>query len=415
MTFHVLSFVDTTALPLHLVAGPALEVFTESSHTENWLNDSLLRDVSESDEDAQPEVPWWSQNYGQPHIGILLRVTGEMKVSLNGLKVTELLLYASIPRKSNLGASGIPTPPRSSSPPASIDRPVDTPNHTLQTSHVYALPLSSEHVHRLDEYLESHSPPLEDLTNGHTRFLPPLTEDRTQDCSGHRKRQRLDSLFAYATRHNKRSKRRGGESVVTAIANLDKTASEDQRSKDNAVSGCTDNSTEVSTFVPDKPVPARMLGLSRSHSLGSVRDLEVTGPSSRGSVGAMKRSLLHRVASVATFESSSPAPESINGFEQQNKTALSRVVMAGMRMYGLQQKKKADYSMAAPELPSDTMPNPNLRAATTETEDEYKLIYYHTYKAASFALRKQMAVSGIGQEVMRDIVDQLLELFCTNP
>ena len=430
MTFHVLSFVDPTALPLQYVAGPALKVFTESSHAENWLSDSLLGNVSESDQDSQPEAHWWSQNNGQPNIGILLRVIGEMKMSLDGPRVTELLLYASMSGKSHLGDSGIFTPPRSSSPSAGIDHLIDASDYILQTSHVYALPLSSELVHRLDDYLESRSPPPEDLANGHARFIPLLTESGMEDCSGHRKRLRLDSLFADATQRSKRSKRRGGESVAMAMASLDYPTSDDQRSKDNTVSHCTKSSTDQSAFLPKKPTHTRMLGMSRSHSLSSMRDLEATRPSSRGSVGAMKRSSLRRVASVAALDSSSSAPELNDGIEQQNRTALSRVVMAGMRMYGLQQKRKAEHSTVVPELQSDAIPSPSMQAvpelqpycipspsipqATTENEDEYKLIYHQTYKAASFALRKQMAVSGIGQEVLRDIVDQLLELFCTN-
>ena len=414
MTFHVLSFVDPTAVPLCFVAGPALEVFTESSHTEDWLNDNLLGDALEGNEDVELEVPWWNQNYGQSNVGVLLCVTGEMKLSLNGPRVTELLLYASVSRKSNSGLTGILTPPRSSSPSASIDRPVDPPYHTVQTSHVYALPLSSELVHGLDDFLESQSPPPEDLVDGHAQFLTPMTGSRPQNRSGNQKRQRLNSLFEDAAQQNKRSRRRGGESVAMAMASLDKTTSDNQRSRDNIASGCADNSTDFAAFVPNKPMHPRMLGMSRSQSLGSMRDLEATRPSSRGSVGAMKRSSLHRVASVATFDSSSPAPEYINGFEQQNKASLSRVVMAGMRMYGLQQQKKAINSRAVPEVPPDTITKSNLPAATTETEDEYKLIYHQAYKAASFALRKQMAVSDIGQEIMREIVDQLLELFCND-
>ena len=45
-------------------------------------------------------------------------------------------------------------------------------------------------------------------------------------------------------------------------------------------------------------------------------------------------------------------------------------------------------------------------------EEEYKLVYHHTFKAAAFALRGRMRREVVGQEAMRDIVDRMLEIFC---
>ena len=51
----------------------------------------------------------------------------------------------------------------------------------------------------------------------------------------------------------------------------------------------------------------------------------------------------------------------------------------------------------------------------SEAGDEYKLIYHQTFKAASFAFRARWATQTISQSIMRQVVDQLLDLFFTDP
>jgi len=87
--------------------------------------------------------------------------------------------------------------------------------------------------------------------------------------------------------------------------------------------------------------------------------------------------------------------------------------MAGMRMYGLHQKKKSKNDRATSELPSET--TGTALGSSRGNEDEYKLVYHQTYKAALFAFRQTIAVAHISQDLLRDMVDQLLELFCVDP
>ena len=407
-----LSFVSTDAVPLHLIAGPSFDVFTTNLDTETWLGDHLLGAPQEEDGSEQPLFRWWENTSGQSNIGILLQVNGEIEIGRYGARVTELLLYAALPRHVGQGASGILTPPRSSSPVADHGESLDGLNGSLPIVNIYALPLRSDHIFSLQAPLHPPTSSSEGSTHEYAQFLPSPTEDDPHPKG--RKRLHLDSLFHDATHQAKRSKKRGGESVAKAMASLDKSHSQ-AREQPTLQTEATSSGTQVSSSVTlGKARLQRNGGLSRAHSLGSLRDLQQIRPTSRGSAVPSRRSTLSRMASVGAFQSSSPALDSLDGIEQQNKTALSRVVMAGMRMYGLQQKKKSDHSRAGSETPLSAGLTPTI-GSIPDGEDEYKLVYHQTYKAASFAFRQHISVTAIGQETMRDMVDRILEMFCVDP
>ena len=347
-------------------------------------------------------------------MGVLLRVEGDMVASQNGRRVTELLVYAAIPGDVQSDEIGMLTPPRSSSPAADSDLPETGDSSQVKTARLYALPLSSDLYFHLNSAHGPRSPPADDLAEGFGRFIPDPTVHGNAEQSSQWKRQRLDSLFEDATQQRKRTKTRGGENVAKAMASLDRARKGNQANTTGTIKSVESGSNSPIWMAPSKPGHPRNLGITRTQSLGSLRELDQTRPSSRGSITALKRSSLHRVASVGAIKSSSPVPEAVNSIEQQNKNALARVVMAGMRMYGLQQKKKTHNPRAASEVPSST-PHDPLSATPTEGKDEYKLVYHQTYKTVSFALRRQISVTGISQDVMRDMVDQSLELFCVDP
>lgn len=413
-TLHFLSLVDAAALPFHLVSGPPLDVFTHSPSTEGWFRHNILDSCEVDGGEGCLEAPWWSRRCGQSSVGVLLRVKGDMLTSQNGRRVSELLIYAAIPRETRSDQVGMLTPPRSSSPAVDSELPENVSPSQVETARLYALPLSSEIKYHFSGTPGSQSPPGDDLAEGLGRFLSDHTVDEKAESSTQRKRQRLDSLFDDASQQRKRTKRRGGESVAKAIASLETGHTVNREDPTGAINSVESGSNSPAVIAPSKPVHPRNLGRSRTQSLGSLQDLDQSRPSSRSGITALKRSSLHRVASVGTFESSSPVLEAVNGIEQQNKTALARVVMAGMRMYGLQQKKKPYNPRAASEAPSG-VPHNSTSAVTNEDEDEYKLVYHQTYKAVSFALRRQMSITGIGQNLMRAMVDQFLEIFCVDP
>lgn len=101
--------------------------------------------------------------------------------------------------------------------------------------------------------------------------------------------------------------------------------------------------------------------------------------------------------------------------EQRNKDALSRIILAGMRLYGLQQKKKPSKSRAASEVPSQAATPDVVAKASAEEVDEYKLVYHQTLKGAAFALRRDLAATLVPPAVMREVADKLLAIFCSDP
>lgn len=56
-------------------------------------------------------------------------------------------------------------------------------------------------------------------------------------------------------------------------------------------------------------------------------------------------------------------------------------------------------------------------ARAKEQDEEYKLIYHQTYKATVFAFRRDIESRDLGKEIegVRDTVDKLLAIFCSDP
>lgn len=115
-----------------------------------------------------------------------------------------------------------------------------------------------------------------------------------------------------------------------------------------------------------------------------------------------------------------------------NKTLITRTVLTCMRLYGFHRAdmrsasgKPPGGAGAEPELDvSGTTPAPEaLRAETpapgiTSDDDEFKVMYHATYKAAAFALRRYLkqapgvAPSVLKKEKAMTCIDELLRLFC---
>ena len=387
--------VDPTRIPLHLIVGQALEVYTSSEETEKWMGIHLVEGCFQS-----------LNSYGgcasmteclQSDTGVLMRVDGEATGHNVGPRITELLLYATMSLDKGQEQRGIMTPPRSSSP-----LPEETQLHA-GTARIYALPLSSELCYNPATRLPP-SPPQEGPEGpdeNHAQFLPPID---FSSISQSRKRQRLDSLFNDATQQTKRAKRHGGGTVAKVMAGID------NRPNSRGAKTSTDHITQSEMLVRKRPRPANA-SLSRAHSIGSLRDLEDVRPVSRGgSVALIKRSSLHHVASASGLPSNSLGSELVSDIEQQNKNTLSRIVMAGMRMYGLQQRKKLDRSRSVSAIALDAS-----EEVAQQGEDGFKIVYHQTYKAAAFVFRKHMATASLAQDALRDTVDHLLAMFCSDP
>ncbi|KAL8741419.1 MAG: hypothetical protein Q9190_005973 [Brigantiaea leucoxantha] len=380
--------------------GPSWNVWTSNEQTERWFIDHLLAEGT-----PHPEALWWDQNYGQLDVGMLLKVSDTEEAPREALKevgreVTEILIYAA--------KSGFPltpsrpcTSPRSrlsdcnrDPPLTSIDDPEDV--------RLYALPLSSTiFASKLERSLPVGLRPL----GG--RVPQPAIPRTTAEEQLPYKRQRIQALFEDATQNRRTLKKWGGGGISKLMADSNGPPSpalppanlfHGQRLKETGRTG-------VVNLHEHEP---KRIGLTRASTTGSIRNHEFSRPSSRkGAVNNSKRSSLSRVDSVLSVDVGSPGPEELNAVERHNKVDLSRVVMAGMRMYGLKQQKKriAEPIVGAEEL----MPDGN---EGKDAGEEYKLVYHQTLKAATFALRGHISLTSINQNIMRDVVDHLLAIFC---
>ena len=425
-----LSFVDRARIPLHLIAGAPFEVCTGNLDTEQWFEKHLVRDLSnECSINASNAI--WHTSYQESDIAVLLGVEGKDHVQVypDGPGVTELLLYASASKSDKSAATGIPTPPQSSSPTSGNQQRLHVSTASVQSLEVkiYALPLSSHLLYSSVLHQTPRTPPsAEDRTpQAKAQFLP------LPDLSNPRKRRLLDNLFDDATKQAKRLKRHGGKTVAKIMA-----GSESQSLAENAA--LKENHLHEQPQMQVRKVPKPLI---RSNSTESTQDLgEVHSRSlsrtfsGSGALARTKRSTLHRVASagdamvLSPSESNSPAPElqdpcqgvQTSSFQAKNKNALSRTIMAGMRMHGLSQRKKS-VPPPTPVLNQGPLSRPTTAsgpvgaavvALSESLEDEYKLVYHQTFKSAAFALRREMGCSLLGQDRMRDVVDILLDLFC---
>lgn len=393
-----LSLVEVAQIPLYLAAGPSCDVFTGNETTTRWLTEALL-DCEDSKlyEDASRE-PWWSQLGRQSENGILLRVEtkNEEKGGFPDV-ISEILLYAAVTKTD----TALPIPPTSSSPAPLDDGIADALDPGGKTVKVYALPLCSNIISRARLSTEALSPSLRDIQSaGQACFLPHTNDPVRVTQPVPQKRQSISTLFDDATRKRRKIKGRGGESVSQAMAGLDRPPSQHGLPEKQEASLPQQNDL-------------RRNSLSRASSMTSSVGPEYPPPTSRsGPLANGKRSSLHRVESVISPRDSPTLLDADGSHGQQNKAALTKVIMAAMRLHGLQQKKRP---ASKSQLPSQATLHTETSAATNGAEDEYKLVYHQTFKAATFTFRKYLNAQVIPQEAMRDAVDQLLIMFCTDP
>ena len=404
-TLHYLSLVHVPAIPLYLAAGPSLEVSTDSEATSGWLNELILGQADSWDQNGIPNEPWWSNVGGQSDHGILLGVRYGEDGQAGDNCITEVLLYGSV--KTN--AAGFPTPPASSSP-APFDEYVPEPlpggTHDIK---IYALPLCSKVFGRAERAAGLLSPPAEEcITPNQAYFLPHRLEQAHDGKTEHQKRPSLSSLFDDATQKRRRLKGRGGESISQAMAGIDRSMSQH---------GLPPNVEHEELDTPALPQKrsARRGGLTRASTIMSIASSDYPRPASRSGPSVNgKRSSLHRVESAISPRESPTRSDTDSSFAHQNKAALTKVVMAGMRLHGLQQRKKTDKGSTLEErFRNATFTNNS--SGPSDEEDEYKLVYHQTFKAATFAFRKHFSAQTISQELMRDVVDRILTMFCSDP
>ncbi|KAL6707099.1 hypothetical protein ACN47E_004851 [Coniothyrium glycines] len=384
-----LATVETARIPLYLAAGPSLDVWTWSKATEAWFESMLLSKPATSSHSAVSNE-WWTLARCQSPLGVLVQVQNEGPVSTPPV-VTELLIYGTIANPSSPSSIDLPTPP-SSSP-----QHLNEAGEQLPELRIHALPLSSHLLH--DGTLEIH-------VDEDARFLADAHQVQPIPQSPKRRRD----IFEEATIASKKAKSRGGHGIAAAAArgNDSQQLYVHRKSLSIDTKPCPVADSQPLSATGARP-RANSRQLSRSPSVTSDnRPLSRKGlPDAHG-----RRSNLSQVATIPV-QSEEPTTES------RNKDALSKVVMAAMRMHGMQQRKKNRSRRAsiAPGV-SDGMPLSGEMAVEDASKDEeYKVIYHQTYKGAALALRKHMSEKPLHAQPdrMRDLVEKFLTLFLTDP
>ena len=364
-----------------MVIGPALEVSTNDAKTVDWFHENLLVEQDQSVVSQPPETHRQHHDSSiQSEYGILVKVDAQPGTSV----ATEILFYTSsggvenAPSKRDEGVSG-------SMEDEKFAQPV--------TWKVYALLLCSEILKRLND---TFLPRVSSITE--TKFASKSHEESPSV----QRREKLAALFEDATQQRRRLKGRGGERISKAMAD----SSVEVLWKDSWEEQCPGVNGQVSR--KNESGARRLSTKSTSASFASKQEIRrrLSAHESQESGGRIS---LQRMKEAASTRQSSLVPESDGDVEIQNKAALAKVVMAGMRLHGIQNKKK---------LPKDATDLMNLREPwilDDDNVDEYKTVYHQTFKAASFAFRSHLNARLINQGAMRDVVDQLLEIFCTDP
>ncbi|KAF2742973.1 hypothetical protein M011DRAFT_490222 [Sporormia fimetaria CBS 119925] len=418
-----LSFVSPARIPLHLAAGPSLDVSTTTRETQTWFSQHLLHSSFLQTEDPENTPEWWTQPWSQSPIGILASTdTADAGYTpQNPVRITELLFYGIIHL--------VP----SSNTPA-LDEEL------IPTLHVNALPLSSDLLYTAYTL----SPPLQ--SPNHPTFLPnPPSSTSTK--------RKHDAIFDTATQLQRTAKRKGGASVAAAAARATESRALAHRRSISISSDARKHGLSERRDTRPRSAGGSSMGgrlereRARSVSVGvSASEKSVHhgfGTQKRGKGGLGSTGLSHVTTTTPTSPSTTstqaekekkkqtttaePAPET----ETRNKEALSRVVLAAMRMHGFTQRnnnKKAAKSQYMSQgrrdstiidtHPEVTTPTTNTAPIpdTTISDDEFKLLYHQTYRSAICALRKIIAKEPLylrPDGALRDVVEKLLDIFCT--
>jgi hypothetical protein len=313
-TLAFVSVVELCLVPLHLVAGPSCVLWTGNSDTEAWFRDQLLREPNAPESGLES----WFDVSNQSYAGILASVESE-QVSLNMPPITDILFFAM-------------------AEPSSSEDPGD---RCLQ---VRAVPLAYR------------------LQNLPSMPVALATQNISID-NGYPNPQKTPSLdiFEAATEIRRRSKGRGGIEVAAAAAGLSQARLLVGHKKSKGAQSQSAN-TPIFREAPQISTKQKASGLieniDRHQFLARSSGLTET----------------KQAADQPTLPASSSQSKDLASLEHQNKDAISRLVMAGMRLHGYQPRQKK-VKLAESATVEETQ---------SFSSDEHKLVYHQTYKAVTF-------------------------------
>jgi Sld7 C-terminal domain len=391
-TLRFITLVDIDRVPLCIIAGPSCDVYTESEATESWFGQQL----------AESDVEFRNPNTNeQSSIGLLAQVIHSPADSLRHHAITDVVFYTTPSHHSESRTP--PTPPPSSPPPGHADQ--ESTDSTLNLC-LRALPIYSQLLQGLPTppLSPSHLPLPDDA-----QFLPTF-QDLQKEEQQSRKRKQISDVFEEASQTRKKGRKTGGQRVSAAAAKSDAVnlLIPKKPSASKTTTELPNGIKQANTCMPQPEIAGNRPN-SRSSSISSE-----TRPLSRRGLldGQHKRSALSRVTSFVN---------DTNDTETRNKEAISRIVMAGMRLYGLLQRKKHNHSRrGSGVLGIERSAPPALDDKEKEEivkDEEYKIIYHQAYKSTVCAFRHSIATEHLYQrpEVLQDVVDRLLGIFCADP
>ena len=350
-TLDFIDYIDAARIPLHLATGPSYAVETDSEETEDWFSDVLLREAVggtsiDSDPDfsaTQAAMPWYETPQLQSSVGVLVKVFAKPGQSVYP-RITELLFYAS--KRVDLAIAKLPVSARDSLHLELPDnrREGERPGTEGPANPVnlFALPLSSDLLYESSRVLTT-SP----IKEGEARFLLPSDRVRTGEPSP-RKQNNLDGIFDEAANRRKRARGQGGRSISLAASR-----------------GLISPTTPQLRIADSRDLKGVEACRSQSPSCNlSLPETTITNESDRALLSMTLTSSLYSETSN----------------EVHNKQAISRIVMAGMRMHGLQQCKASGKNIAARNAKRPSQADMHDESGNPE----FKEVYHQTYKGTLF-------------------------------
>ena len=364
-----LSLVDPALIPLHLIQGPPLHVNAGSdSSQQQWLEDVLFErpldrgHLRVHENDDASFSPQHSEGLEQSQIALLCRPSNLPALEDAFPRMTEILIYAE---RTSPTSHRLPTPPLSSDVDRSLyDQNAPAPAR-FNNIEYRALFLSSDVL-----YPSLPVPKLEPRPN-EARFVdiqPPS-------------KKRLSDLFDDASDRRQKARHHGAHNISIAASRASDTPKTPQTPEFGATIKQEPSETSLSDADITRTAGANVLQPRRRTPLPSPMT-----PSAASSRPISRRATLER--SRSSLSQVVTSDELIDSSVQaKNKQAVSRIVMAGMRLYGLQQhKSKSEPQKQGSESPITPAVDTFRQDADAEQDVEYKGIYHQTYKGTLFAL-----------------------------
>lgn len=365
---------DSNLIPLYLAAGPNLTLHCERDQSNVWFRHVLVDEsVFPKHMDSQGESPKWHRDgRHQSRIGVLVRVPRPARKDGEEGKtprITELLFYAST---TALGVAGksltFPTPSSAENEHATKAATQNQAANQSKRSVIWqALPLSSDMLYSPSLY--SSVP----LAPGEARFLPRSSSADGQQTASKR-HSNLTNLFDEASDRRKKTRHKGGQSIsLVASRSGGPPLNPSLRAFDGQAVKREESQDCPGTVGLDED-PATTRAIQRTTAqLISPKQSFVDGE------GKVRPPLGPGTTQEALFRDDS--------IEARNKQIISRTVMAGMRMNGLEQRNRVSLRQKTSDHKVETQQEDRVRELGGQQDgDEFKSVYHHTYKATVFAL-----------------------------